>query len=62
MILAFGYLIRSGNPKFDVWWYAIAAILFVGWLSSWRMDRRLDAVVQLLLNERAHLDAALTRR
>ena len=59
VILAFGYLTRSGNLKIDIWWYIIAAFVFVGWLSNWRMDRRLDAVVQLLLNEREHPESQL---
>lgn len=54
LILVFGFLARSGNLKIDVWWYMIAAFAFAGWFGEWRTDRRLDAVVQLLLNVREH--------
>ena len=62
VILAFGYWTRSGNIKIDPWWYIIGAFVFVGWLSSWRTDRRLDAVVQLLLSERDLRESQLAGR
>jgi hypothetical protein len=53
VIRGFSYWTQSGILKIDVWWYVIISLVLVGWLSSWRTDRRLDAVVQLLLNESA---------
>jgi hypothetical protein len=62
VILAFGYLTQSGTLKIGGEWFIIASVVFIGWLSSWRTERRLDAVVQLLLNERAARESELAAR
>jgi hypothetical protein len=53
LLLALGYFLRSGRIGMDVGLCIFSAFVVAGWLDK-QTDKRLDAVVQLLLDEREH--------
>jgi hypothetical protein len=54
VLLVVAYLTRSSKP--DLWWGILATLFVASWLDK-QLDRRLDAVLEILSSTREHAES-----